>query len=121
VHPLSASNITNPAKKNKRPESAQEDFQGAFFCPRRAKKPGFPGLRYRYGPAFGVAASHPSNPSRGPRAFRASLTHRIFTAKSKKEVKTRLCTETYPALFRQALKSARHLFRLRIIKYYAIM
>jgi hypothetical protein len=28
------------------------------------KKPGFPGLRYRDGPACGVAATHPSNPSR---------------------------------------------------------
>jgi hypothetical protein len=27
-------------------------------------EPGFPGLRYRCGPACGVAASHPSNPSR---------------------------------------------------------
>jgi hypothetical protein len=39
---------------------------GAFFWARyaRPKKPGFPGLRYRSGPAYGVAASHPSNPLR---------------------------------------------------------
>jgi hypothetical protein len=31
---------------------------------RNTKKPGFPGLRYRCGPACGVAATHPSNPLR---------------------------------------------------------
>jgi hypothetical protein len=45
-------------------------FLGAFFCPpERTKKPGFSGLRYRSGLAFGVAASHPSNPLRGPGGF----------------------------------------------------
>jgi hypothetical protein len=29
------------------------------------RRPGFPGLRYRSGPACGVAATHPSNPLRG--------------------------------------------------------
>jgi hypothetical protein len=31
----------------------------------KRRKPGFAGLRYRFGPACGVAAAHPSNPLRG--------------------------------------------------------
>ncbi|MDR1316592.1 MAG: hypothetical protein LBK13_06930, partial [Spirochaetales bacterium] len=40
------------------------DKETHFFARSRAKKPGFAGLRYRSGPACGVAASHPSNPLR---------------------------------------------------------
>ncbi|MDR1179438.1 MAG: hypothetical protein LBK44_02940 [Spirochaetales bacterium] len=39
-----------------------------------APEPGFAGLRYRSGPACGVAASHPYNPSR-PTGFRAFAYH----------------------------------------------
>jgi hypothetical protein len=35
-----------------------------FFGKAEKNKPGFPGLRYRSGPACGVAASHPCNPWR---------------------------------------------------------
>jgi hypothetical protein len=45
----------------------------AHFVARRATKPGFPGLRYRSGPASGVAASHPSNPLRGGSLRTSSL------------------------------------------------
>jgi hypothetical protein len=41
-------------------------FLGAFGA--RAG-PGFPGLRYRFGPAFGAAAPHPSNPLRKTAVF----------------------------------------------------
>jgi hypothetical protein len=40
----------------------------AHFLRLRRKKPGYPGLRYRSGPAYGGSASHPSYPLR-PRGF----------------------------------------------------